>query len=284
MYKIDLHLHSNFSDGKLSTLKLAELIKKEKLTHCSLTDHDTVEGIPKIIKHLGKTNVAIIPGVELTSLWKNQEIHILAYGFDIKKVNRVLKNKNQIIYKQKINELKKLKSNFKKSGFAVSANLKTHTNKPAGLTIALDVYNNKKNKDKIGKLSPEEFYYKYQSPGSPCYVKKSGVNLEWIMDKFRDLVDNLILAHPFNNISYLVKPLSIKEIKNIAAKGLDGLEVFHPDLNTTDIEILYNLAMQNNWCFTGGSDFHGKEKENFKLGYINNNFKLKSFKLHGNWN
>ncbi|MBU0722410.1 PHP domain-containing protein [Patescibacteria group bacterium] len=279
---IDLHFHSSYSGGKLTIPELAVLIKKIGLKYCSLTDHDTVDGVSELQEYLKGYDIIVIPGIELTALYKQQEIHILAYDFEIDKITKVLRKKQKITEQKKINELKLAKRLFKQNGFAVSNNLKAKKGQPAGLTIALDVYYNPKNLKKINGQSPEQFYNSYQAPGAPCYTERSGVGVEWIIDNFKKISNDLILAHPFNPVSYLIKPLKIKDIKCLVGMGLDGIEVYHPDLSDKQINILKNLAQKNNWYFTGGSDYHGHEKNNNKqLGYIKDKFIIDSFKLHG---
>jgi len=279
---IDLHFHSTYSDGKLTVLELADLIKKNSLKYCSLTDHDTVDGVLELQKYLKNYDIIVIPGVELTALYKQQEVHILAYDFKISTIREILQKKQKITEQKKIRELELAKKLFKQNGFFVNENLKVKKEQPVGLTIALDVYNNPKNFDKINGQSPEQFYNSYQAPGATCYTERSGVAVEWIIDNFTEMSNDLILAHPFTPASYLVKPLTIEDIKYVVGMGLNGIEVYHPDLSNKQIKILETLAQNNSWYFTGGSDFHGRKKNNNEqLGYIKNNFKISSFKLHG---
>jgi len=277
---IDLHFHSTYSDGKLNVSELATLIKESGLQYCSLADHDTVNGVLKLQKSLKGCNTIVIPGVELTALYKQQEVHILAYNFEINKISGILQEKQKITEQKKINELKTAKKLFQQNGFAVSNNLRVEKGQPVGLTIALDVYHNPKNLKKINSQSPEQFYNSYQAPGTPCYTERSGVEVEWIIDNLRNVANDLILAHPFSLVSYLIKPLEIKDIEYLIGMGLDGIEVYHPGLNDKQINTLKNLVQKNNWFFTGGSDFHGQKNKNEQLGYIKDNFKIDSFKLH----
>lgn len=279
---VDLHFHSNYSDGKLTVLELADLIKKSGLKYCSLTDHDNVDGVSELQKFLKNYDITVIPGVELTALYKQQEAHILAYDFEINIISEILQKKQKITEQKKICELELAKRLFKKNGFFINENLKIKKEQPVGLTIALDIYNNPKNFNKINGQSPEQFYNSYQMPGAPCYTERSGVTVEWVIGNFKEASNDLILAHPFTSVSYLVKPLAIEDIKYIVGMGLSGIEIYYPGLSDEQINILKNLAQKNNWCFTGGSDFHGREKNSDeRLGQIRNNYKINSFKLHG---
>ena len=275
---IDLHFHSNCSDGEFSPKELSDLIKKSEIEYCSLTDHDNVDAYPEFINYFSNSSIRCFSGVELTALYKEQEIHILSYNYNVNKVREILKKKEKITELKKINELKLAIKLFKQNGFLVRDDLSVKKSQPVGLTIALDVYNNEKNFKKINGQSEEQFYNEYQAFGSSCYTERSGVSVAWIIDNFKD--SDLILAHPFNPVSFLVKPLGISDIKEIVSMGLDGIEVYHPDLNDEQIKILENLVRENDWYFTGGSDFH-KQGKNKRLGYMDENLKINSFKLYG---
>ena len=79
MNKIDLHLHSNYSDGSDSVKELAEQIKHAGITTFALTDHDTVAGCEEMEKLMPE---GFIPAVELTTIAGNIKCHILGYGID----------------------------------------------------------------------------------------------------------------------------------------------------------------------------------------------------------
>lgn len=279
---IDLHFHSTCSDGKLTVSKLADLIRKSGLEYCSLTDHDTVAGVPALQKHLKNHDIIVIPGVELTVLYKQQEIHILAYNFKVDQVNKILQAKRAITEQMKLKELEMAKILFQRNGFVVNKKLRKKKGQPIGLTIALDVYNNPQNSKKIKHRSPEQFYNTYQAPGAPCHTARSGVDVEWIIRNFKGVAGDMILGHPLSPVSYLVKPLEIADIKHLIKMGLDGIEIYHPDIGSKQVSSLENLAQKNGWDFTGGSDFHGDTKNtDVRLGYIRDKFAIQVFKLHG---
>jgi 3',5'-nucleoside bisphosphate phosphatase len=282
---IDLHFHSQYSDGKLNIKEIADNLVESGIKYCSLTDHDTVDGLKKMGKVLENTNINFIPGVEMTALYNNNEIHVLFYDFDIDKAINIFKKRNELVKKQRIKELKTAVRLFKKQGFLVSKSLRPVAKKPTGLTVALDVYNKKENKDLLIKkhghiLNEEEFYNSYQSNGSPCCVPKSGVSIEWIIKQFTPLTKNIILAHPFVPVSFTIKALKKEDIVELLNIGITGIEVYH-DRNTTEqIKFLEKFVAKNNLLYTGGSDSHFKEK-NTPVGYYNNKRKVPSFRLCG---
>ena len=79
---IDLHSHSLYSDGSDSPAELIEKAKAAGLSALSLTDHDTVKGVPYAIEAAAGSDLEIIPGVELSTFYKKQEIHIVGLYVD----------------------------------------------------------------------------------------------------------------------------------------------------------------------------------------------------------
>ena len=80
--RVDLHLHSNLSDGRLRPDELASLLARWHVAAAALTDHDTVEGLPSFRLALRRKGIGHISGVEITTFLDGREIHLLAYGFD----------------------------------------------------------------------------------------------------------------------------------------------------------------------------------------------------------
>jgi len=280
---IDLHFHSTCSDGRMTPRQWSEQIINNKIKYCALTDHDSVDGILEMKEFLKDTEINFINGVELTALYKKQEIHVLIYDFDLLFMKKLLKERYRLVEEQRVQELKKTIELFKKEGFNIDNNLKLNPKKPVGLIVALHIYSQESNQkfliEKHGHLLDEkEFFDLYQSSKAPCYVPRSGVNIDWILERLSGVVDNIILAHPFVPVSFLVKPLTKKDINDLIQKGITGIEVYHSLTSFQDIEYLEKFVHNNNLFYTGGSDSHGKEKD-VKNGYYNDEDRIPSFKL-----
>lgn len=281
--KIDLHFHSNFSDGKLSVAEIADIIKASQIKICSLTDHESVAGIEELKSFLNNSGVLVIPGVELTAKFGHNEIHVLAYDFDINVVAEILKERNELVKQQKIEEMKKAIILSREQGFDITEGLSIIPKQPVTLTIALDICSKKTNQDMLiarhGKeFLPEDIFYEYQAPGKPCFVERSGVTVEWLVNKFKGVAQDLIIAHPFVSVSVVTKPLSKIEIDSLIEKGITGIEIYHEHTSDEQIKFLEDLVNDRKISYTGGSDFHGGLNST-PIGYYSYDRLMSSFKL-----
>jgi len=280
---LDLHFHSTNSDGKYSVSELAELIKTKGLRYCALTDHDSVAGIKELRDGLAGSGAVVIPGVELTALYGDNEIHVVAYDFEVGVVEEILRERNKIVKKQKIEEMKMAVELFKKEGIIVTDNLEPVEKKPVGYTLAVDICQNQSNQELFSRrhgkiLTTDELYFEYSAPDKSCFVKRSGVTLEWLLEKLKDKAADFIIAHPFLRVSVVMKPLSEIDISNILNLGVTGVEVYHNKTSEQQIKFLEKLVKVNDLHYTGGSDFHGR-KDDAKLGFYGIDVEIPGFKL-----
>jgi len=79
---VNLHTHTLFSDGELTPEALAANLANAGVRYVALTDHDTLESLPRFEAALNKRGLAYLPGLELTTWHEGRELHLLAYGFD----------------------------------------------------------------------------------------------------------------------------------------------------------------------------------------------------------
>ena len=266
MKKFDFHFHSTHSDGKLSVPELAEIIGTKKLSLCSLTDHNTVDGIRELEACLDGSGIKVIPGVELTTKYNEDEVHILALDFDIDLMAKILKERNELVRHQKIEEMKKAIQLSRKEGFEITDGLVPVEKQPATLTIALDICANQFNQDLFIKrhrkpLIPEDVFFEYQAPGKSCAVERSGVTAEWIVEKFKGVARDLIIAHPFVRVSVVTNPLDEMRMKDLLRIGMTGIEMYHSKTSDEQINLIKKIVQEKGLHYSGGSDFHGREKD-----------------------
>ena len=280
---IDLHFHSTYSDGKMSVEDLAMRVKERGLKYCALTDHDTVAGVVSLKNYLKDSDVIVIPGVELTALFGENEIHILAYDFDVNVVEKILEERNDLVKKQKIEELRQASNLFILNGLQISGNLVPSEKKPVGYTLAMDICSKQFNQDiflqRHGEiLSPDDIYFEYQAPGKSCAVTRSGVSVGWLLSKLENKVSDFIIAHPFLQVSVVTKPLSESDILSLLEMGISGLEIYHDKTAYDKLQWLKKICNEKNLSYTGGSDFHDRQND-LNLGFYGQDLEVPNFKL-----
>lgn len=251
--KADLHLHTTFSDGRLTPHQLLDLSKKSGLTIISITDHDNVGAIPEAIKYGNKIGVQVIPGVEISADLDEQEIHILGYFIDYK--NRKFldflasSRKLRIQRNEKIVEkLNIMGSNIKFNSILDKAGARTSIGRPH---IAMEL-------NEEGFVSSYyDAFIKYIGDGKPAYVKKPNPKASEVIKIISEMGGLSFIAHPG-------KTVRDEFLLSLIKEGLDGIEVIHPSHSRDDIEYFTKIAAENFLLTSGGSDFHGGLKNDGK--------------------
>ena len=276
MFKADLHIHSNYSDGLFSPEEIFRLAANSGLEAISITDHDCVNAL-KISKKLSKKfEIEFIPGIEFSTAFKGREVHMLGYFIDYN-CNIIIDFLKSISIKR-IERVEKIIDRLKK----------------VNIKISLDnVLNGEKKDISIGRphiakalieagyvKTYRNAFFKYLGDNKIAFVKKENPDLKEIIEIIKSINGLSFLAHPGK---YYNKEM----LKNIIKSGIDGIEVHHPSHRIQDAKNYVQLAEENNLLMSGGSDFHGLTKseiKNFGKYYIDVSYisKMKS-KLKGSF-
>lgn len=243
----DLHTHTKASDGTCEPAENVRLAKEAGLAALAITDHDTVAGIPEAIEAARTLGVEIIPGVEVSSVGKGQDIHVLGYFVPYEdqafaerlfRLRETRHERNQLLI-AKLQEL--------------------------GIDITLEkVYRRKQGTDKnIGRphiaeelmelgvvSSIAEAFDKYLGKGGAAYVNPPRITPQEAITLIKEAGGVAVLAHPglYDDDELVLE---------LIAFGLDGIEVNHPDNDEQQRMRYSKWAEQHGLIVTGGSDFHG---------------------------
>lgn len=245
--KIDLHIHTTFSDGKLTP---AEVVRKSRalgLKAIAITDHDTVDGIPWAIDEAKKyKDIEVVPGIEINTYYDGQEIHILGYyiDYDTTELKNILLNLLQKRLARAVRIAEKLKK--------------------LGIDISFDEINEKATGPSLGRPhiaqiliekgyaeSMEEAFEKFLNPGRPAFVPRYKLTPFNAIDIIKKSKGIPVLAHP----GLLYKTQIIKELVDY---GIMGIEVYHKDHTSAQVKSLIDFATRKKLLMTGGSDSHGE--------------------------
>ena len=251
--KADLHIHSNNSDGSDNTNELLNNLQKSGVEIFALTDHDTVEGCREMEKL--SPDITFIKGVELTCLCDDIKCHVLGYGIDINNPDLLgLIEKGKQLRRQKLEtRIKYLKDIFsieltqdeKDWLYSRKSVVKTHlANILVNRGLADDnVSAMKKYLDGIKTGNT-----RFDGQEAIETIKKAGGIVVW--------------AHPIGGEGE--KHLTLNEflprLEKMKSFGIQGLECYYSRYNFDEIDFLVKCADDNNLYITGGSDYHGTNK------------------------
>jgi predicted metal-dependent phosphoesterase TrpH len=263
--RIDLHIHSNASDGTLSPSEIISRACHLNLRAISITDHDTLEGsrvafhagIPSIIKFLSGVEISAAPP---PSFFLSGSFHILGYGIRLedptldkalKRLQIARKNRNPQI----IDHLKKL-----------------------GIDISLKDLQEEFGESQLGRphiaqlmvkkgfvATIDEAFDSYIGKNKPAYVDKHRMSCAEAIETIRGAGGIAVLAHPYllrTNGNHAFENLLI----HLKSLGLGGLEVYYPDHPADETVFFVALAKRLDLLMTGGTDFHGNVNPDIEMG------------------
>lgn len=264
MKYIDLHVHSNMSDGTLSPHDLVIHAKNAGLSAIALTDHDTVAGINEAVntaKMLSSEGLPIelIPGVEISAAYAGRDIHILGLLIDYE--DDILLHTLYKTHKERENRNLNMIKRFNDAGISMTLDELRKDEPDTVITrahFARYLIENKYVKDN------DEAFEKYLGYHTQFYVKRSYMTPEHSISLIRKSGGIPILAHP---LLYGITSEQLNElIHRLKNAGLAGIETFYSANKTFDEGIVRRYANKYELIMTGGSDFHGTNKPHIKIG------------------
>jgi predicted metal-dependent phosphoesterase TrpH len=247
--KGDYHIHTNYSDGVFSPEKIVDLALDAGLRAISLTDHDNVlsYGVAKEYLKTKDVDLKIIQGIEVNTLYKDYEVHILGYFPDTTQSDfkSLLKTQQQARTKQTKEILALL---AKKEGIKIKyedvKNMVAEGGSIGRPHIAKAITN------AGGTSNIMEAYSKYIHRASPVYVERKTVSPFDAVEVIYDSGGIPVIAHPYDI------DIAEKLIKDLMNCGLRGIEAYHRKHSPAIVEYFSSMAEQLGLIVTGGSDFH----------------------------
>ena len=266
---IDLHVHSNISDGTMTPEQVVKLAADSGLAAIALTDHDTIDGIEEAVKAGEEYGVKIIPGIEISAEYKGSDLHILGLGIDYK--NKEFADKVALCRDSRDNRNLKMVEKINQQGFPLTWDIMVERFGNNSITRA---HFAKYLLDEGYVQSKEEAFAKYLNPGCPCYVARQKVTPKEAIEMILGAGGHPVLAHP---LLYKMSPDRIDSLVVMLKEyGLQGIEALY-SLNRPEADaFLKKLAARHKLYITGGSDFHGAIKPDISLGTGKGNLKITS--------
>jgi len=254
---IDLHCHTNNSDGSSTVQEVIKLAKRLKLSQLAITDHNTLNGA--ILGHQLEPDLVLI-GTELSVGYKNnEELHLLGYfpnESDYKYVNFVLKQSEG----RKSIAIMQMVENLNSEGYDITVN---ELSEFAGGTInRVHICNVLMKHGYISSV--QEGFSNVVGDHCPAYVPREYVSFEEAAQAIHDDGGIAVLAHPYN----YKEVTDIPALLDYVVDMVDGIECFHPSATPENSKYLCEYALAHNKIITGGSDYHGDNKPNISLNMM----------------
>lgn len=255
---IDLHTHSNASDGTCTPSELVEQAKKVGIKTLALTDHDTIDGLEEARAKATELGLNFIAGIEFNIEVAFGEFHLLVYGMDVK--NKKFLSLIEECTKNRIDRNLELCEMFVNKGIFITPeilrkNFSGQIGRPHFAKILKEM--------KLVK-SMQEGFDKFLANGKPFYLKTKGLDFEKALSTIHNANGVAVLAHPMS--LYLSWKNLTKKIIELKEAGIDGIEAWNAGTKPNHCRRLEKLGKELGLFVTAGSDFHGKNKIGHNLG------------------
>ena len=244
--RINLHLHTNVSDGALTPARLVKRAQEIGLDLISITDHDTADAYKQLPTSL--LPLRIFPGMEVSSLHQGNDVHILAYGFDFNNAPLIELTEMYLIGRRE----RAIKMIELLAGLGIDIDLQDVVAVSGSRELIVRPHIAQVLVSKGHCQTKNEAFEKYIGNFKPAYVAKPEVSVAEAVKVIHGAGGFAVIAHPG-------KLAKVSYIDEFIAMGIDGLEVWHPDHYQWEIENFISIAQKNGLYMTGGSDFHGEQ-------------------------
>jgi predicted metal-dependent phosphoesterase TrpH len=250
---VDLQVHTTASDGALPPSQVVETAKAAALHAIAITDHDTVDGLDEAIATGAALGVRIVPGVELSTHFGDDELHLLG------------------LHLSNLGAIRAALTEFQ-SGRVARAERIVNTLNRLGVPVTLDAVLAQAGDGAVGRphiaramvaggwvKEFREAFDKWLGWGRPAYVDK---------DRF-DVADGIALVHSAGGIAVWAHPgedATPSKVATLTARGLDAIEVLHPSHPPYLVDKLFAMTEAAGLLPSGGSDWHGTSEGPRRLG------------------
>jgi predicted metal-dependent phosphoesterase TrpH len=255
---IDLHCHSNFSDGALSPEELIQKAQQQQIKCLSLTDHDTLAGYPALLQAAAHCSIKIIHGIELSVRWKKYELHILGYQMNQEKGLDTLiaqQNQNRILRAQQIAAA--LNECGIEDAYAKACELAGHARVGRPHFAQLLV-----NEAKARTL--REAFKNFLARGKRAHIPTPWITLHEAVEGIVCAGGQAVIAHP---LKYGLTRSKLHELINeFKEAGGVGIEVVSGDMALKEINEMAATCLRFDLLASSGSDYHSDSASRIALG------------------
>lgn len=256
---IDLHTHSNKSDGSMTPTELILHAKACGLSAIALTDHDTADGICEARAAAQKADIEFIAGIEFAAYYKEKEIHIV--GLFIDETNEAFAAATKQMAEERNERNLRIIQQMQAAGIDISAEA-LYAEEGSGILTRANFANCLLRRGIVSSIN--EAFKKYLDYGKPFYVPRKKMPAGSAISHIHHAGGIAVLAHPLlYHFSDTELDTCVAALKN---DGIDALESYYSRNALFDTGRLKALAAKYGLLNSGGSDFHGTYKPDIAIG------------------
>ncbi len=282
MEKIDLHIHTNCSDGMLSPKEVIDEAVKNGVSTIAICDHDTIDAYQEELFQYAKSkNIELVVGVEISTKTNKSGIHVLGYNFDLN--DQEFKERLYNLRNARHIYLKKVASKLEELGYKVDVERLDQIDAVTKAHIANDVIDNKENEAKLKEVFgyvPQmgEFIETIMNENCPAYVKKESITPKEASKLIHSANGKVVLAHPvaYTYEDNLTEADVEQLVRDMQPDGVESNYIYIDRNNQkhNDISVWDAFAKKHNLQTTIGSDFHKKDGIHPVIGLIGEDVNL----------
>lgn len=256
---IDLHLHTNASDGRYPPSELVARARAAGITTLSVTDHDTTAGLDEAASAADRTGMTFVPGIEITAVWRRKDVHVLGYYFDARCADL-----QAFLARQRLDRIRRFREMVVKV---------------AALGLPVDPLNidaiveqaERRSHQSLGRpqladalvaagyvATRKDAFDRYLGDQCAAFVPRSGASPEDVVRIIAGAGGISSFAHP----GLLARD---ELIEPMVGAGLHALEAYHSKHTPEVVDRYLRLAARYGLAVSGGSDFHGDEPGEFNV-------------------
>ena len=244
---IDLHMHTTASDGTFAPAALVDRAYAAGIRTLSVTDHDTMAGVPEAASAAAERGMEFLPGIEITAVADGRDVHLLAYFLDPAPAGL-----EAFLVDQREDRVRRARAMGERLA-ALGAPIAIE-----GLIAAASTTGRAVARPSVARALVEaghcatvqEAFDRWLADGGPAYVGRRGASPAEVVHLVARSGGLAAVAHPG-----LLRRDDL--IPGLVTAGLGALEVFHSDHDTAAQARYQRLAAQHGLAICGGSDFHG---------------------------
>lgn len=285
---IDLHIHTNKSDGVLSPKEVIDEAIKNQVSAIAIADHDTIDAYDEELFEYAKShNIILIPAVEISTKTKKCGIHVLGYNIDLN--NQKFREKLGKLRNARHDYLYNVSEKLEELGYKLNVEELDKIEAVTKAHISLDVISNPVNEEILMKNfdhipSKGEFIESIMNEGCPAYVKKVSITPSEAVELIKSAGGKAVLAHPvaYSYEDGMTMEETLDLVKEMKVGAIEGnyLYVDRYDQMHDDNEKWNMFAKENNLISTIGSDFHNKDGLRPEIGFRNTDLKISEEKIN----